>query len=338
MTQQIDYELVKETIRIDELFNALGIDVSSRVGNQWTMRCPLPSHHGVDRNPSCTYNINDHVYYCFACGVGGDLRNLVSAVAGLGSEEAEQRLAEYSDAAAPDVDVFQKQLDKWFNRQPEKVEREFNLPIYRESVIEPYVGQNLPYFRSRGISDSISARQRLGFDYNRKRGSFTGSAAIIPHVFGSTLRGWQERWLDHGSEGFPDWIPKYTNTKDFPRKETVYNYDKVDRSKQVIVVESALTVCTILSHGYEAVATFSAGANPRQVKLLRALDTDLILAYDNDKVGREATNTLIAQLENYVNIEVWKPSGLKNKADLGETTKDELEEQMRHYTIPSWLY
>jgi DNA primase len=334
----MDYNDIKDTIRVEEVEDALGIKVVSRSGKEHTAHCPLPSHIGSDRNPSFGINVDLRVYNCFGCGDGGNLLRLVVAILGCSNDEALTFLAQYSDFVEEDeTETFINQLDKWQNRKPERITRDEELPILNEGSIIPFVGQELVYFRQRGISDTVSHQQRLGYDYRRQRGSHCSAAAIIPVYFRGYLVGFQERWIDHGKVDFPDWIPKYTNSKEFPKKQILYNYDNargrgLDGSEPTIVVESALSACTLMSYGYNAISTFSASLSDQQIKLLREFAW-IEIGFDNDKAGKEALKKSVKALADHTMVNILNvPEG----KDLGDMTEDEVASVIEN-SVPTYM-
>jgi hypothetical protein len=163
-----------------------------------------------------------------------------------------------------------------------------------------------------------------------------GPAIIIPHYFRGELVGWQERWLGDR----PEWLPKYTNTEDFPKALTLWGYDTAVKIPQpVTVVESAMTVMRLGQAGYPAVGTFGTGISDFQIHLLRGFVRGVWLALDNDpdyinKVGKlvrgagfKARDTLIEELCDYVPLEVVKLVD-KEKGDLADLPDDDLHAVM----------
>ena len=45
--------------------------ITSRKGDEWTMRCPLPDHGSADKRESASFNIVKKKFYCQKCKVGG---------------------------------------------------------------------------------------------------------------------------------------------------------------------------------------------------------------------------------------------------------------------------
>lgn len=78
------FELVKQNICVPDAVKHYGLQVN-RNG-----MCSCPFHE--DRHPSM--KLNERYFYCFGCGVTGDVIDLVARLFGLNSYEAAQKLAQ----------------------------------------------------------------------------------------------------------------------------------------------------------------------------------------------------------------------------------------------------
>lgn len=320
----VDYEDLIDSLRCEEVADDLGVIVTSIAGDEHWAHCPYPSHHGLDRNPSFSFNVEKCVASCFSCGGGGDFAHLVSQVMGISREAAIEWLAPYSDISSDIDEVFLKQVD----RALQTPDRNFRLPSdplpwYPTKRVDDWcqrgLDERMEWFEGRGITEEVVRDLRLGFDPEHgPRRDYVGPAIIIPHFVNGTCTGWQERWERH--EGTPADLGKYTNSPGMPR-DHLYGFKPCDT---MIVVEAPLTKARIQSVGLDATATFGAKVDPRHVKDLRRC-REVWLALDNDEAGDQALELLIAGLEEYVELYVVPPpAGLKE--DLGDVDDDTLAE------------
>lgn len=337
---------IRSTLRIEEVEEALGLSVASIAGPEHICHCPLPSHPGNDAHPSFSLNVDKLVYNCFSCGGGGSLTNLVSEITGLNYEESLNWLATFSDFAVfADEDLFAIQIQRILEKEEVgRIRRETQLPWFPKEILNEYTQQiELCYdwLRNRNISDSVIKDFSLGYSANYFDGTNPYPALVIPHIFLGEVRGWQARYM--GEEPRPKSIQKYKSTNDFPKEFTLYNYDRVaGTGETVIVVESPLTVCTLASYGYNAVATFGASfPDPRkkvsdQIRLLQNMQCPLLLAFDNDPAGHLAITRLVEHLEQHTPIDIVPPpSG--EKADLGDLPHEEVAILLEQ-AVPGFLW
>lgn len=330
---KLRYSEIKDDIDIDQVEAAIGFsplytDRGNDVGH-----CIWPENHSNgDTTGKFAIHRDKKVYNCWVCG-GGSLLSLVMERFELDVDQATEWLAEFTHGQAGWTD--HEYADYLLSMLEDIDERVDTMPYFNPRVLERFDG-GLDYFRSRGIMDEISLLYNLRFSEmvmkpapKKNRGEevvkidddYYGPAAILPHYWQGRLVGWQHRWLawneDHSAT--PRWLAKYTNTTDFPKDNTVYNYDAALRATQpVVVCESVATVLFLLSHGVPAISYFGGNIDPAQLRLIRRLSQGVILAPDNDKVGGTLVNTATKYLERFIPVYVAEPVDLGPKADLGD--------------------
>lgn len=315
MTVSEQINQLRKSIDIDQIEDALDIEVVKTMGSEDIARCPLPSHGGFDNNPSFSINREKLVYYCFACGVGGNILDLIARILDVDYDEAYKFCRTYSSSDTATFDSFGDRLENIFASKQDKSSYS-PLPRFSFGVIEQWEKAPTDYFEKRGINCYGREEFRLGFDPNHSRGDYVGPAAIVPHIFEGGLVGYQERWID---EDRPKTIPKYTNTKGFPKRETLFGYDLAVRnnSEPVVVVESALTAVYVHQLGFPSVATFGVSVTDEQIKLLQSFSWGVILAFDNDAAGHNAADVVSERLHKTIPVHVLSVPG-EDKTDLND--------------------
>jgi len=305
---ELDYEYLRGKIDSEGMLEDLGIEVSWRQGAQIMCHCPdhLGNHANGDANPSFGYNEEPLKYNCFVCG-GGNVIELVQMQQGGTEEEALRFLESHSDLAATSKDDLVDKLQLIMNPQ---VERD-TLPEYPLDNLFQYKGTH-PYLLERGITQEVINEMQVGFDEKH-------CGITIPHMFMGKLRGWQTRHLAQDKDGnylCPNEscnekgrVPKYKNTTDFPKKNTLYNYDqmkeavKTSGESSVLIVESPFTVLWLKSMGYkQVVATF--GSFTREQGMLLIPFQTVYFWPDNDAAGKENTERAIDTLKMYGNLKI----------------------------------
>lgn len=314
MTVLENIESLKKSLDLDMLEDALDITIVKSYGQEDICHCPLPSHNGYDANPSFSINRQKLVYNCFACGIGGNIIDLVARVLNLDYDDAFKFCKTYGVDESAELS-FEDRLKNIFVN-PMSYSPPPTLPRYSRSVLTEWVQQYSDYYEERGISAEFQDKFLLGFDANHKRGDYVGPAAIIPHFFEGDLVGYQERWIDNAR---PKHIPKYTNSSNFPKAETLFAYDYAieDNSSPVIVVESALTSVYLHQMGYNSVSTFGASVSDAQIKLLQSFSWGVILSFDNDVAGQKACDHVGERLKKTVPVHVVDIDG-EEKQDLND--------------------
>lgn len=319
--------ILKGKLDVDLFEDAISLDVVKQMGDEDICRCPLPSHNGYDANPSFSFNRAKLIYNCFACGVGGTIIDLVARINDLDYEDAYRFCRGLDDhtAGMDNPFAFGERLSTIFDEKTQQ-NNEQPLPRFSKSILKDWVSDYCDYFENRGINKDSQDKFILGYDPNHQRGDYVGPAAIIPHFFQGHLVGYQERWIN---DSRPSGIPKYTNTKGFPKRETLFGYDNVATSgnikSPVVVVESALTAIYLDQLGYQSVATFGAQVTDTQISLLRPFSWGVILAFDNDSAGRNARDLVGNRLRKTIPVHILPEFG-QEKSDLNDMNSKEVEE------------
>lgn len=337
-----EYDDLIDSIRLDEVLDALDIGVAEITRGEHWASCPLGNH--ADVTPSFSVNEDKLVWKCFTCDEGGNLLTLVMQLQGLDRDEAIDFLLPYSDGDTDTDEGFMQQLGRYVERPhgPPKRTRTVTLPYFPESLLESLTEAPVTLLEKWhvGQPDTVAAFN-VKYDEERhrtKKGmSYTGPALVIPHFFLGAFVGFQERWLGDR----PDWLPKYTNSDNFPKAETLYNYDEAltftRAGEPVFVVESAPTVWRLNEIGFGALGTFGASITEMQMRLLRGFTGGLILTSDNDPdfinkkgerikgAGVRALNKTINALLDFVPIQTVAPPD-KLKGDLADLDDDQLFE------------
>lgn len=291
-----------------------------------------PHHSHGDQNPSASLNIDKKLYTCWTYGGGGDVLWLIMML-----EEAESLteiipvLRQFLKESTETKEDFQKELEGFF--QVEKYEED-PLPKYSERLLDRWSFTH-PYLTEvRGMSAEACSRLRVGWDEESNRITF-------PVFFRGDLVGWQKRAIPKGPywPGTREQVPKYKNTKDFPKSKVLYNYDRVSGRREVVVVESPMSVLKAesLTDGEDilssVVATFGAKVTEPQLDLLRGFSR-VYVYMDDDTAGVRAARKISRYLYRFVDCRIVKPS---QGMDLGDhTSREEVIEKIRSAT-PAFL-
>lgn len=314
-----------------DIIEGLGLDYSHESGNWLMCHCPFTNNHSNgDQNASFGLNKDSLNYNCFVCG-GGSLISLVMWQLGKSHAEAVSWLNEMSSL---EPQVAEKLVDK-VNKIIYSPIKESVMPIYDPIMYEEkhqkiYMHSLAKkYLEHRGISGKIAEMHGIGFD-NFHYG------ITIPHFFDGHLRGWQIRHLLEEKNkfycdacGHNKTVPKYTNTPNFPKLNTLFLYDEVI-GKDVTVVESPLSALYLWSLGVtNAVATFGS-FSLEQAELLKKFSKVRIWP-DNDTAGEKNLFRVLDELSKSTDV-VIVPVVDKHKGDAA----DVLPENMYTYLFSAY--
>lgn len=326
--KKLKYSRFADRIDLDEFYNAVGFDPIDSRADEDTGYCldPFGLHTHGDTTGKLSFNRDKRVYNCWVCG-GGSLLDFAMNVMHMDGDDATKWLYQFVDGE----EAVNESKDRW--RQKLYVEKGEAppLPYFNEHVLERWEPYH-PWFHERGISEETARVYKLRFnpEYIKRppkakaeegEQPFHGSVIVLPHYWKGKLVGWQQRWL---TDDRPKWVPKYVNTPDFPKEDTLFNYDRsINAASEIVVVESVTTVLWLESIGVPAVCTFGDSASEEQLRLLRSFQQGVIISADADKASLKWRGQLTRYLERY--IPVWHTplvGDVGTKYDLGDLAPD----------------
>lgn len=303
--KQIDIvDLVSKTVKLEKR------------GNNYFGCCPF---HGED-TPSLSVNNEKHIYKCFGCGKGGDAIQFVIESQGCTFNQAVTYLANLYNINPQHygITLFQRnpELDQIISVNDEAAKfYHWNLTMGQEGE---YARQ---YLKARHIEAEDIAEFNLGFALNdrtylqkilnekqfnqvaiddsqlvingeRSHDFFINRVMFpIANVNGETV-GFSGRSLVTDPA-----IPKYLNsreTKAFDKSVTLYNLNKslpfIKEKREVIIFEGFMDLIRAWQTGTKnTVAIMGTALTDSHIKLLSKYADKIILAFDGDKAGVNAT-------------------------------------------------
>lgn len=309
-----------------------------RAGTNLHGLCPFHS----ERSPSFTVFTNgDPHFYCFGCGAGGDVISFVMRMENLDYRSALEFLAKRAGVALPDDE---RDVERGVGR---KRVMEMNLcaaRFFRDCLHDETIGAPCrEYIEKRKLSSAIIRRFGLGYapmsfnalrDHLHKNG-FTEEEMIVGYCCGKSQKG-NVYDLFRGRMMFPiidvsgnivafggrvldDSKPKYLNTSDTPafkksRNLFALNFAKSNAAQRLILCEGYMDVISLHQAGFEnAVATLGTAITPDHARIIRKYASNVVLAYDGDGAGQNATSKALRILADAgVDARVIKFEGAKD--------------------------
>ena len=287
-----------------------------RRGRHYVCNCPFHS----EKSPSCTIFPDTQSFYCFGCGAGGDVITWVRRMENLEFTDAVKQLAEKSGLQVPN--------DREADRRAQLRTRIFAINretanFYFRSLVAGNDKRGLQYFVSRQLKPETIKKYGLGYapdswntltDHLLKKG-FTEEellAANVAHRSGKgnlydAFRGrvmfpivdTRGAVIGFGGRVLDDSQPKYLNTAKTPvfdkgRNLFSLNFAKDSSSTHMILAEGYMDVIAINQAGFSnVVATLGTAITPEQARKLTQYAKEMIIAYDSDGPGQQATQKAI---------------------------------------------
>ncbi|HIS79527.1 DNA primase [Anaeromassilibacillus sp. An200] len=304
--------------------NNIGDVVSSyvnlrRSGRNMVGLCPF---HG-EKTPSFHVYPDNGSFYCFGCHAGGDVITFVRKIEHLDYVEAVRFLADRAGMQVPE-----RQVDDGMARLRMRI-----LEINREaarffySVLNSQEGQpGMDYLRGRALTQRTIRHFGLGYappdrfalvNHLRRKG-FSGEEVIQANVaFRGRNGGAVDRFSNRvmfpiidlrgnviafGGRVLGDAKPKYLNTSDTPafhKSSALFalNFAKDAGGDQLILAEGYMDVISLHQAGFPtAVATLGTALTAEQARLMARYAKEIVLCYDADTAGQNATARAIPML------------------------------------------
>jgi len=229
------------------------------------------------------------------------------------------------------VEDFIKRLEGIF--EEDHIERN-DIPVYSDTLLRRWE-RVCGYLTDRGVSEAVQREMRTGVEENRSEFSKSSTGehmvtldrVVLPHFMNGNLIGWVARKIQN-----VDGVPKYRNSKGFPRGAWLYNLDNARAYDEVYVVESPMSVLVLKSRGIDnVVATFGAKVDKQQLNLLRNFSRVNIFM-DGDTPGRMATQHLIESLGTYTKLSIIETPDDEDPATLTSIPRpiSSFEYQLQH--------
>lgn len=292
-----------------------------RSGKNLVGLCPFHS----EKSPSFNIYPDNGSFYCFGCGVGGDVITFVRRIENLDYMEAIRFLAQRAGLTVPD-----NQADDGMAKLRTRIlaiNRETARYYYKVLCSEAGVSGR-EYFEKRALKQETVRHFGLGYslpgrfslvDYLEQKG-FTQQEMILANVafksrsgravdrfFGRVmfpiidLRG---NVVAFGGRTLGDDKPKYLNTSETPvfsKGDMLFalNFAKNGNHDQLILCEGYMDVISMHQAGFtNAVATLGTALTPSQARLMSRYAKEVIVSYDSDGPGQKAASRAIPLLRS----------------------------------------
>jgi DNA primase len=288
-------------------------------GRNHVARCPFHN----EKTPSFSVSEEKQIFYCFGCGVGGDVIRFVMQIEHLSFVEGVKFIAGRYGVALPEpstsgpaVAVPVSNTDVLRKAMAETV------AFYRRCLLESPEGKPaLKYLRERGVTDGTIARFHLGYSpasgdaLIQQMKNNGGSPQVLEECGlvkrsedGSRLydnfRGRimfpitdvQGRTIAFGARALGDKPPKYLNspeTKLYNKSRNLFGLsfskEAIKECDRAILVEGYMDFVIPFQHGVEnVVASLGTSLTPQQVELLGRYTREVVVSYDPDSAGLAA--------------------------------------------------
>lgn len=300
-----------------------------------------PFHN--EKTPSFTVYPDTKSFYCFGCGAGGEVINFIRRIENYDFIEAVKFLAERAGMQMPE-DGYDDSVAK--HRQRILAANREAARFFHSTLVSPKGKAGLDYFLGRGLSMSTIKHFGLGYapdswhdllNHMKSKG-FTSNELFDADLVKRSDKNGKVNYYDNfrnrvitpiidlrgnvigfGGRVLDDSKPKYVNTSDtlvYKKTNNVFamNFAKNGNPSSMIVCEGYMDVIALHQAGFtNSVASLGTALTKEQVALISRYTDEVILSYDSDEAGQEATKKA---------LRLFEPTGIKVRVLKLEGGKD----------------
>ncbi|EIT85204.1 DNA primase [Fictibacillus macauensis ZFHKF-1] len=340
--ERIPEELIEKVRSSQDIVDLIGDYVSlKKQGRNYFGLCPF---HG-EKSPSFSVSPEKQIYHCFGCGAGGNAFSFLMNIEGFSFLEAVQQIASKTGISLPQLQ--QQPSGKKADDKVAMMEaHELLAKLYHHCLVNTAQGAKaLQYLKNRGFDEETIARFQIGYAPNSwdtatsflmrrnvplelcMQAGLLGKREFDGKYFdrfrdrimfpiwdrnGKTI-GFGGRILDEGE-------PKYLNSPEtliFNKGSNLYGMHlarpNMRKKQQAVLFEGYVDTIAAWRAGVtNGVATLGTSLTDDQAKLLKRNVASIVICYDSDQAGIEATfraSSILAKAECNVKI-AQMPDGL----------------------------
>ncbi|MBE6932659.1 MAG: DNA primase [Ruminococcaceae bacterium] len=308
-----------------------------RSGSNLFGLCPF---HG-EKTASFSVAPDKQIYYCFGCHKGGGALNFIMEIESLSYPDAVRHLARKSGMDVPE--------DESYRSQYKQQERLWALSkdaarYFRQQLTGPAGRQALEYIVSRGLSRQTVTQFGLGFAPDgwsglldamlakgyRREELLDAGLAIRSEQKGSVYDRFRNRLMfpiidirgnviGFGGRVMDDSKPKYLNSPEtliFNKRKNLFamNIAKKSKLECIILTEGYMDAIALHQYGFDcAVASLGTALTPEHANLLSKYTKQVVLIYDADEAGQNATRRAVPILEKAgLQVKILRLQGAKD--------------------------
>lgn len=335
MGKRIPQEVIEQVKTASDIVDIIGEYVQlKKQGKNYFGLCPFHD----EKTPSFSVAPDKQIYHCFGCKKGGNVINFLRDVENYSFVQAVQVLAKRSGIQLPTVANANEPSGE--DREETDILHAYDWLVryYHHFLKFSKEGKTaLNYIKKRGISEATIDKFQLGYapqsseltkNFLIKKGY--DEQFLIHHRLLTVneqgqmndpfrgriifpIRNHLGKTIAFGGRTLQEGQPKYINSAEsklFQKNQMFYNFDQarkhVRQEKSFILFEGQMDVLAADQIGIKhSIATLGTALTSYQARLLQRYAQEIILCYDADEAGLEATYraaNLLRKYNNHVRI------------------------------------
>lgn len=309
-------ELIEEVRMSNDILDVVGEYVKlEKKGKNYFGLCPF------HREKTASFSVDNtkQMYHCFGCGKGGSVIQFVMDAENLEYIEAIKFLAERARITLPEGGSEEEKKRALKVQEIIKINTDA-ARFYYEQLNDTKSSEARLYLEKRKVNEGIVKKFGLGYSANEwdllykylKSKNYSDedladSGLVLARKGGN---GYYDRFrgrimfpifdlrgnvIGFGGRVLDDSLPKYMNSPEtliYNKRKNLYalNFAKNSPEKRIIVVEGYMDVISLYQFGIiNTVASLGTALTESQGRILKKYAEEIIISYDADTAGQEAT-------------------------------------------------
>ena len=308
----------------------------TRRGSNLFGLCPFHS----EKTASFSVAPDKGIYYCFGCHKGGGAVNFIMEIESLDYPDAVRFLAKRSGLEVPEDNEYRSNYKK---QERLRALCKDAARYFHEQLNGPLGQPGRDYLVKRGLSRGTVTRFGLGFapegwsnllDTMTKKGytkeELLDAGLVLKSQKGSLYDRFRNRLMfpiidirgnviGFGGRVMDDSKPKYLNSPEtviFNKRKNLFALNVAKKSTQgrIILTEGYMDAITLHQYGFDcAVASLGTALTEEHAQLLAKYTNQVVLTYDGDEAGQNATRRAIPMLEKAgLQVKILRMQGAKD--------------------------
>lgn len=324
-------ELIDEVRKSNDIVDVISQYVNlKRSGRNFFGLCPFHN----EKSPSFSVSPDKQIFHCFGCGVGGNVLHFVSKIENIGFVESLQMLANRANITLPTLNNDQDNKQEYLKSRVYEINKEA-AQFYHENLYKPTAKLAQEYVKKRKLDNNTLTTFSIGYSGNfdelykhLKQKGFNDQEILASTLVNRNDKGQfidrfrqrlmfpiqdeRGRFVAFGGRILQDKpvkdalkpVGKYINSTEnivYSKGRHLFGLYAAKKQKinKMLIVEGYMDVISLHQRGItNVVASLGTALTEAQGRLLRRSCEQVVLGYDSDGAGQEATMRGLEILKN----------------------------------------
>ena len=330
-------ELIEEIKNSNDIVDIISqYVILKRSGRNYFGLCPFHK----EKTPSFSVSPDRQIFHCFGCGAGGNVIHFISKIENVDFKESMQILADRVNIKLPTTDSIEDSKKQILKDKVYEINK-FAANYYHEELYKPSAKIAQEYVKKRKLDNKALKTYTIGYAPENcnlykllKEQGFKDEEIIASDLVRKKentfvdrfrnrlifpIQDTRNRYIAFGGRVLDDSLPKYINSSEnivYSKSRNLYGLNVAKNTKldKLLIVEGYMDVVSLFQRGIEnVVASCGTSLTEAQGRLLRKYADKIIISYDSDQAGQNATLRGLEILNNLgCDIRILQMEGAKD--------------------------